>query len=64
MNPIITSKINLICAKDISTKKEIDFEKQVDITSESGVVFAEVVKTIYISRKSYYKEKMKLRKTN
>ncbi|PHS10771.1 MAG: DUF4442 domain-containing protein [Kordia sp.] len=50
--------------EDVFTQKEIDFEKQVNITSESGVVFAEVVKTIYISQKSYYKEKMKLRKTN
>jgi len=50
--------------KDVAVQKEIDFVKQLDITSESGVVFAEVVKTIYISQKSYYKEKMKLRRTN
>ena len=50
--------------EDVSAQKEIDFEKKVNITSESGMVFAEVLKTIYISQKSYYKEKMKLRKTN
>jgi len=50
--------------KDISTQKEIDLDKQVNIVSESGVIFAEVTKTIYISQKSYYKQKMKLRNSN
>lgn len=50
--------------KDISTQKEIDLDKQVNIASASGVVFAEVTKTIYISQKSYYKQKIKSRKSN
>jgi len=50
--------------KEVSVKKEIDFVKELDITSESGVVFAEVTKTIYISQKSYYKQKVKLKKQN
>jgi len=50
--------------KEVSEQKEIDFKKQVNIVSDSGVVFAEVIKTIYISQKSHYKEKMKLRKLN
>ena len=48
--------------KEVSVKKEIDFEKQVNIVSASGVIFAEVTKTIYISQKSYYKQKIKSRK--
>jgi len=50
--------------KDVFIQKEINFEKKLPILSESGIVFAEVLKTIYISQKSYYKEKMKLRKSN
>jgi len=50
--------------EDVANLKEIDLEKQVLITSASGVVFAEVMKTIYISQKSYYKEKIQLRKPN
>jgi len=50
--------------RDVATQKEIDFEKQFNIVSTSGVVFAEVTKTIYISQKSYYKQKIKSRKSN
>lgn len=50
--------------KDIANHKEIDCVKQVMITNASGTVFAEVTKTIYISQKSYYIEKIKFRKPN
>jgi hypothetical protein len=51
--------------KDIKTKvadkKELDFEKKIDITSKNNIVFAELSKTIYIAQKDYYKEKIKNR---
>ena len=50
--------------EDVFNHKEIDLEKQVTISSAFGIVFAEVTKTIYISQKSYYKEKIQLRKPN
>jgi len=50
--------------EDVAIQKEIDFKKQVNIVSESGVIFAEVTKTIYISQKSYYKQKIESRKSN
>ena len=49
---------------NILVQKEIDIKKQVNIVNQSGIVFAEVTKTIYISQKSYYKEKVKSRKSN
>lgn len=49
---------------NILVQKEIDIKKQVNIVNQSGIVFAEVTKTIYISQKSYYKEKIKSRKSN
>ncbi len=43
---------------DVLSFKEIDIIKNVNILSDSNEVFAELSKTIYISQKSYYKQKI------
>ncbi len=48
---------------DIQSFKEIDIVKNVNIVSASNEVFAELNKTIYISQKSYYKQKISNRKS-
>lgn len=45
--------------QDTQLKNEIDIVKEVQITDSKGLVYAEVSKTIYISTKAYYKEKLK-----
>jgi hypothetical protein len=47
---------------EIILKNEIDLIKKVNIVNKSDEVFAEVTKTIYISQKSYYKQKVNKRK--
>lgn len=43
---------------DIAQHKEIDLIKELNIVNKEGsVVFAKLVKTIYIADKAYYKEK-------
>ncbi len=48
---------------DVLSFKEIDIIKNVNILSASNEVFAELSKTIYISQKSYYKQKINKRKS-
>ena len=49
--------------KEVAFKNEIDLIKKVNIVNKSDHVFAEVTKTIYISQKSYYKQKINKRKS-
>lgn len=49
---------------DVAEQGEIDLVKEVNITSKDEVVFAEVIKTIYVSSKAFYKEKLKTKKPN
>ncbi len=46
----------------IRIEKEIDFNKQVNLTSKEGIIFAEIYKTLYIAEKSFYKNKIRLKK--
>lgn len=47
----------------ILNKKEIDLVKEVNITNkEQTIVFAELVKTIYVADKAHYKAKRQLQK--
>jgi acyl-coenzyme A thioesterase PaaI-like protein len=48
--------------KDVLQNKEIDLVKTINIESKDNQVFAIVEKTIYITTKSHYKEKLKTRK--
>lgn len=49
---------------DVSTNKEIDLIKELKITNkDESIVFAELIKTIYIADKSYYKEKSSSRRS-
>lgn len=48
---------------DITKDNEIDLIKELIVTNKDGsVVFAELIKTIYIANKEYYKEKRRARK--
>ncbi|WP_130733678.1 DUF4442 domain-containing protein [Flavobacterium sp. J27] len=49
--------------ENVKNENEIDLVKPLFITDKNGKVFTEVTKTIYISSKSYYKEK-RARKTS
>jgi len=47
---------------DVATNKEINVVKSVNITDKTGkVVFAKLIKTIYIADKKHYKEKRKIK---
>lgn len=48
--------------KDVLDKKEINLIKELNLVNTKGEVFSEISKTIYISEKSFYKEKLKRRK--
>ena len=49
--------------KRVAEEREIDLVKEIEITDTSGdIVYAQVVKTIYIADKEYYKNKRKTRK--
>ena len=48
--------------QEVALKNEIDLVKSIQLTNkDSSVVFAEVLKTIYIADKEFYKEKKRLR---
>ncbi len=50
--------------KDVSVKKEIDLIKRVKLTNQDGdKLFAEVIKTIYVADKTFYKAKRAKRKS-
>ena len=50
---------------EVSTQNEIDFEVHTFLTNKDGdVIFCEIRKKIYISTKSYYKEKLANRLKN
>jgi acyl-coenzyme A thioesterase PaaI-like protein len=50
--------------KQVAGQKEIDLIKNIKLTNkDKSIVFAEVVKTVYIADKNYYKQKLKLKKT-
>lgn len=44
---------------DVDRKKEIDITKQVLLKSQTGMLFCEIEKVIYIADKKFYKEKKK-----
>lgn len=52
----LPEEINQI-KQDVLQKKEIDFVKKLSVVSENKTVFCELEKTIYIAKRSYYKEK-------
>jgi hypothetical protein len=60
---IFTDEEIIQIKNDLILKNEIDLIKKVNIVNKSDDVFAEVIKTIYISQKSYYKKKVKKRKS-
>ncbi len=56
-----TTEIEKIKA-DVAGKNEINVIKEVNITDKTGkLVFARLVKTIYVADKTYFKEKRKLK---
>ncbi|PTX64205.1 acyl-coenzyme A thioesterase PaaI-like protein [Kordia periserrulae] len=48
--------------KQIAETHEMTIEKTTYLTNANTQVFAEVIKTLYIAEKSFYKEKLKKRK--
>ncbi len=46
----------------VDEKNEIDIVKTIELKDESGVVYTELDKTIYIANKIFYKEKLKKNK--
>ncbi|WP_299883843.1 DUF4442 domain-containing protein [uncultured Lacinutrix sp.] len=48
--------------KQIDIKNEIDITKNTALVNAENIIIAEVEKTIYIAKKSFYKDKQKLRK--
>lgn len=52
----LPEEINQI-KQDVLQKKEIDFVKKLSVVSKDKMVFCELEKTIYIAKRSYYKEK-------
>lgn len=48
---------------DVAQKNEINLIKEVNITDKTGeVVFAQIIKTIYVADKSHFKQKRKSKK--
>ncbi|MDD7887208.1 DUF4442 domain-containing protein [Flavivirga sp. 57AJ16] len=45
----------------VAQNGELNLTKTVHITNKDGVVFAEVIKTIYVADKTFYKEKRQLK---
>jgi len=61
-NFVITEEDLDTIKKDVAKKKEIDFQKIVQITNkQKDIVFAEVTKIIYVADKEFYKEKVRKR---
>lgn len=56
-----TNEINEIIQK-VQSENEIDYIKILHITDKNGTVFAELDKTLYISTKTFYKQKRSLKK--
>jgi len=48
--------------KQVAETQEMTIEKTTYLTNAEAQVFAEVIKTLYIAEKSFYKEKLKKRK--
>ena len=48
--------------KQVAEMQEMTVEKTTYLTNANAQVFAEVIKTLYIAEKSFYKEKLKKRK--
>lgn len=48
--------------KQVAQTHEMTIEKTTYLTNANAQVFAEVIKTLYIAEKSFYKEKLKKRK--
>jgi len=48
--------------KQIALKNEVTITKTLALLNAENIVFAEIEKTIYAAKKSFYKEKLKLRK--
>lgn len=51
-----------VIKKRVQNQHEITVEKTAYLTNDKAQVFAEVIKTLYIAEKSFYKEKLKKRK--
>ncbi|WP_174805954.1 hypothetical protein [Kordia antarctica] len=47
--------------KNVQTEHEITIEKITYLKNDNAQIFAEVIKTLYIAEKSFYKEKLKKR---
>ena len=56
---VFTSEEIIAIKKDIENKGEIDIVKTPNIINKDGVVIAELVKTIYVADKKFYKVKRK-----
>jgi hypothetical protein len=46
----------------VQSENEIDYNKILHITDKNGTIFTELDKTLYISTKTYYKQKRSLKK--
>ncbi|MES2862568.1 MAG: DUF4442 domain-containing protein [Bacteroidota bacterium] len=46
----------------VQAKDEIDYTKMLHITDKNGTIFTELDKTLYISTKTFYKQKRSLKK--
>jgi len=58
VNFVITNEDLENIKKGVADQNEIDFKKVIQITNkQKDIVFAEVIKTIYVADKQYYKEK-------
>lgn len=58
VNFVITEEDLENIKKGVAEKKEIDFQKIIQITNkQKDIVFAEITKIIYVADKEYYKEK-------
>ncbi|UTW63120.1 YiiD C-terminal domain-containing protein [bacterium SCSIO 12741] len=49
--------------KDVAEQKEVDFDLQVRFQNSAGKTHALVNKTLYVSERSYYQDKIKKRKS-
>ena len=47
---------------DLVDKNEVDIIKTMHLVNHEATIFAEITKTIYVAKKTYYKEKLKRRK--
>jgi len=54
---IITDKMVEDVKNEVAKNNKMNIDIQVDFVDKSGVIYAEIVKTIYIADKNYYKSK-------